>query len=188
MKENFYIFLDIDGVLWDWKYRISAIKEGKASKSGIISSFNPESIDALNNLIALLDQNFSPELVISSTWRENMFATKKALYKNGLEFNKPINCTPRHLNPFFRGKEILEYLNSVGHTENYVVIDDGSFDFSNTLNKNNIIKTNIANGSLTNSHIKKYISSHPEITEEKETTTEISCDFLPQSEESSEKI
>jgi len=172
MKDKYYIFLDIDGVLWDWKYRIAAIKDGKIPKGGLISSFNPDSIDALNNLIALLDKNFDPELVISSTWRENMFNAKKVLFMNGLNFDKPINSTPRHLNPLFRGKEILEYLESVGKTENYVVLDDGTFDFASTLKKENIIKTNIANGSLNNGHIMEYVSRHTEILEKKETISE----------------
>lgn len=187
MKDKYYIFLDIDGVLWDFQYRVSAIKEGIIPKREILSSFNPKSIDALNNLIALTDKNFEPELVISSSWRENMFETKKILFENGLEYNKPINSTPWNLNPLFRGKEILEYLDYVGRTDNYVVIDDFSFDFSSTLIKENIIKTNIANGSLNNEHIKIFITHHPELLEEKGTANLAHCDFLNNFEENPPK-
>lgn len=36
MKEYFYIFLDIDGVLWDWPQRIDDIKNGKVKKMNLL--------------------------------------------------------------------------------------------------------------------------------------------------------
>ena len=80
--KNFYIFLDIDGVLNDIehikKVHMSGIKEN-ATKI-----FNPESVLALNNLINYLSQNFNVNLVISSTWRKNMESTLHYLNKNNI--------------------------------------------------------------------------------------------------------
>ena len=54
-KENFYIFLDIDGVLWDWNWRKNEFKNGN-SKQMLANKFNPESIAAINFLREIRDK------------------------------------------------------------------------------------------------------------------------------------
>ena len=79
-RENFYLFLDVDGVLWDWKWRIEMIKEGKIKKGGLITNFNPKSVHALNTLIEYLNENYNCKIVISSTWRFRKNMTKSIFF------------------------------------------------------------------------------------------------------------
>ena len=81
--ENFYIFLDIDGVLYDWVFVKQQIAMKKQKKGGIIKTFNPESISALNMLIFELEKKYNVNLVISSTWRHDLGYAINVLYANG---------------------------------------------------------------------------------------------------------
>lgn len=145
-KENFYIFLDIDGVLWDWNWRKNEFKNGN-SKQMLANKFNPESIAAINFLIENLSKNYNCLLVISSTWRYNMEQTKNALIENGLKYDNKIYSTPILPNPYNRSEEILQFLNNK-ETENLLIIDDENFDFFDNFPSENIIKTNITNHSI----------------------------------------
>ena len=49
--KNFYIFLDIDGVMYDWDYIIAEIDAGRMKKGEFIRKFKPESVESLNLLI-----------------------------------------------------------------------------------------------------------------------------------------
>ena len=144
MKEKFYIFLDIDGVLYDWEFLL----RNSHKKGGIIKNFNPESINALNKLISEVSMRFVPELVVISTWRHDMDNTIKTLLDNGVIIdNISIGKTPIFSNPHNRSLEILKYVNNnLGN--NYVIIDDENFDYAEHFSKSNIIKTNMFNDSL----------------------------------------
>ena len=50
-ENSIVIFLDIDGVLWDWAFVKEQIACGKQKMGGSIKNFNPQSICALNYLI-----------------------------------------------------------------------------------------------------------------------------------------
>ena len=50
MRENFYIFLDIDGVMYDWDY----MKKNNIHNFGVVNTFSPESVEALNYLMEKL--------------------------------------------------------------------------------------------------------------------------------------
>ena len=79
--KNYYIFLDIDGVLWDWEY-IKYITINQTKHHKIIQDFNPKSINTLNHLInTMRKQKYNVTLVISSTWRNNMHFTIKNYMK-----------------------------------------------------------------------------------------------------------
>lgn len=165
MKDNFYIFLDIDGVLWDWKFLLDKIK----AKETLLTDFKfkPESVDALNYLIYCIDDKYDAKLVISSTWRADMFLTKSALYKNGLIYNKEMESTPvLPLSiPKKRGSEIRRFLEQKNEMENYVVIDNNEFDFAKTLNMDKFIKTNGKYESLTYDLVDKFLEKNTDIIE-----------------------
>lgn len=147
MKEKFYIFLDIDGVLWDWNYRMREINKKEKKHSKIISNFNPESVNALNYLISKINKNYDCYIVISSTWRSNMPFTENMLKSSGLKYDKPFLSTPISNEPIKRGeKEIFPMTKKLNG--NYLIIDDEYFDFEKIFPKEKIIKTNIQFGSL----------------------------------------
>ena len=155
--KNFYIFLDIDGVLYDWDFIIKQTDAKKIKRGGLIETFKPESIEALNYLIEQLGKRYNVQLVISSTWRLDLQYCEKVLKENGLRFDKAIERTPIY-EPKLRGNQILDYLVD---KENYkfVIIDDEMFNFKEFFTKDKIIKTEMLNGALSIKHIKKFLNN-----------------------------
>ncbi len=147
-REKFYIFLDIDGVLWDWSWRLNATREGKIFNRLQIEQFNPESVKALNFLTYSLEKKYDCSLVISSSWRINMEKTIKILRKNNINYNGKILATPISKDPRNRGDEIYNIIKK-DKVKNFVIIDDESFNFNKYFEQKNIIKTNLTSGSLT---------------------------------------
>ena len=155
--KNYYIFLDIDGVLWDWKYIKSFIKKG-GKVNGVVDVFNPESINALNYLIKYQQShNKDVTLVISSTWRRNMPIVIEKLKHYGLDMTKVhIEKIPQNYGDEFRGKLIKNYLQEKNDYD-FVIIDDEMFDYRKENLLSHLIKTNIANGCLNKQCIDKYL-------------------------------
>ena len=155
--ENFYIFLDIDGVLYDWNYLIS----NNIKNPGIIKTFNPESIKALNYLIEKLSLNYNVALVISSTWRRDMGETVRTLIKNGLKTNlRKIFNTPITYHPNCRGLEILQFLENKKDNKNFVIIDDELFDFLKHFPMQKIIKTDMFKESLNINMVERFLNDN----------------------------
>ena len=145
MKPKFYIFLDIDGVMYDW----NVIKSNNISFSGVIDKFSEQSVNALNYLTKQLTIDYIPVIVISSTWRHDMYRTIKTLKSNGVNLDlKNIRSTPITNTPDKRGEEILSFLSAVKDKQNFVIIDDEMFDYEKHFTKDKIIKTNINNDCL----------------------------------------
>lgn len=162
MKKKFYIFLDIDGVLWDKKFVESKkINFNQIKKIG----FDKNSIVALNSLLSFLKDNFEPIIVISSSWRiidSNFDLCKKLLEQGGLEYFGEIQKTPLG---FARGGEISKFLKRNKEKENYVIIDDSIediIDFGH-LDSKKIIKTDLENGDLNANHIQSFLERFDEI-------------------------
>ncbi len=155
--ERFYIFLDIDGVLYDMPFLINSVKQGQIS--GLHKKFKPESMQALNTLIKVLNQCYNVELVISSTWRANLEKTIKTLYENGLEYASQIQRTELKLNPFNRGIEIKNYLKDKPNNNNFVILDDEWFDFKKHFDIKNIIKTSMWKGSLSCMQVNNFLKN-----------------------------
>lgn len=161
MKEKFYIFLDIDGVLWDWKYIKSLTCKGERKQGGQIKEFNPESIKALNFLLDELNKKFDCKLVVSSTWRSDMARTIEQLYKCGLKYDGKIYATPNCGKPHQRAKEIKIFLSLQNASDDKILIlDDEDFDFGQYFFANKIIKTNIENNSLNMKMVKKWLDEN----------------------------
>lgn len=130
------IFLDIDGVLNTESYR----------ESPKVNYFEEPISEVHMHLLEYLVKLTGAKIVLSSTWREYWDCGEiqsdpfgdyinKLFGKYGLEiFDK----TPEFRN---RDDEITEWLkNHQGYIENYVVIDDFDFDWSED-NRKHLVKT-----------------------------------------------
>ena len=157
-KTNFYIFLDIDGVMYDWDYYIQEVKEKRLKKKDLFSHFKPESIYALNLLISELSKKNNVQLVISSTWRSVMSKAVSTLKNNGLIYDKPIERTTLKGLPFYRGRQILDYLYDKTNYD-FVIIDDEMFDFKEHFKPQNIIKTEMFHSALSVKMVKEFLSA-----------------------------
>ena len=156
--KSFYIFLDIDGVLYDWDFIINEVESGRMQRGCFIKTFKPESMYALNYLIQELSKNFDVKLVISSTWRCNLPFTIDTLKNNGLVYNKTIEATPIS-DPAKRGEQIITYLNNKKNYD-FVIIDDEYFDFKKHFDSNKIIKTEMFHSALTISQVKTFLTKY----------------------------
>lgn len=157
--QNYYIFLDIDGVLYDWQY----LRTQPKTNGGIISKFNPQSVNALNYLIDNLSREFNVTIVVTSTWRHNMQNTINALKNNGVNISKiKVEKINSNLPESNRGALILDYLKLKQFT-NFVIIDDEYFDYAKCNLLSHLIKTNIQNKSLNVNLIKKHLNNSANI-------------------------
>ena len=157
MRKTFYVFLDIDGVLWDWQFVRQQVELGNMKRGGLIDSFNPQSIRAVDNLLYGLEKQYNVKLVLSSTWRYEMHTAVRTLKRNGLEHFARIDATPIPRTPEHRGQEILQYLENKPEPYDFVVIDDEMYDFKNCFDLSHLIKTNIYNGSLSQSQVDEFL-------------------------------
>lgn len=110
-KQNPVLFLDIDGVL-----NIEAgdtptyMTTGRHMELHLIDIFN-----------MFLDE-YPIDIVISSSWRDDMEDLQRQLKKNGFRhWGRVIGATSYNFDT--RGKVILEYLRK-NNIENYIVLDD----------------------------------------------------------------
>lgn len=171
-RKNFYIFLDIDGVLWDWDWRLEQIKQGNIKKSISISNFNQESIKALNLLISNISKRHNCVLVISSTWRTFMDWTKQVLIKNGVLLPQTIDRTELPISTN-RGVEIANYLHNKKGNKNFVILDDESKNIRKIFPENKIIKTNIKNKSLEIAQVENWLKNNFEFANEQEPELDV---------------
>lgn len=161
MISRFFLFLDIDGVLYDMDYVIKEQQSGRRKKGGIINYFKPESIEALNKLTENLSKKYDFTLVISSTWRIFFQKAIKTLTDNGVVITYNIDRTPISITPMARGKEILAYLKKVNfrqECDKFLIIDDEMFDYKKYFSSKKIIKTDIKNNALSWNAVENYLS------------------------------
>lgn len=161
-KSNFYLFLDIDGVMFDWDYIISEINTGRLKNGQSIKSFKPESVEALNYLITKISKNYNFKIVISSTWRYDMEKTRNVFKKYNIPYDN-LDKTPHFPDPHERGKEILQYLDEHNFEKNqddYVIIDDETFDYEKYFPPKKFIKTEIFHNSLSIDKVKKFLKEN----------------------------
>lgn len=130
-------FLDMDGV-----FNICAGPKPTFWVTGL--HFEKHLVERLN---IFLDTIKNPEfqIVISSTWRDDMEDLQKQLEKVGFRhWNKVIGKTSYNfeMKPNNRGLQILEYIND-NNIEKYIIIDDYIDNITNAveLDKDRIIET-----------------------------------------------
>lgn len=145
-KEKFYVFLDFDGVLYDLEYLIM----NKIKKNEKLIRFAPDSIGALNTLFDQLSTKYDPQLVISSFWRCKFPMAVNVLKNQGFNIvGVPISKTDISTAPHKRGLEIKGFLDKHDKSENFLIIDDGKFDYAEHFPPEKVIKTSILNDRLT---------------------------------------
>jgi len=154
--KNFYVFLDIDGVMYDWDYIISETNAGRMKRGEFLRKFKPESVEALNLLIKGLEKHYNVSLVITSTWRSNLPFTVKTLKENGLVYDKEISRTPIY-DPAKRGEQINDYL-SDKRDYNFVIIDDEMFEFEKFFSKDKIIKCEMFHSALSVPMVQEFLN------------------------------
>lgn len=167
MREKFYVFLDIDGTLWDMK--------DLHKRKKFVVKLNPKSIQAVYALMDSLEQKYDAELVITSRRRSNWRACLHFLYQEGFDIFK-YTLHKTHLINWKkpRGVKIAEYMynDRIGNfgdkqklfprlfekhmakkenkkmKDNFVVIDDDMSPLKDYVLPENIIRTNGHNRSL----------------------------------------
>lgn len=158
MREKFYIFLDIDGVFWDYKWLKEEINAGRIQKGGVIRYFNPKSVEAFNYLLEKLSINFDIEIVITSTYRSDMQQLMEMFLWYKLNLKHVSNIIPLKNLSMRRDAEILAFIKE-NRVNNYLIIDDDDNNSANLFKKENIIKTNIYNCSLSLKLVKNALKS-----------------------------
>ena len=157
--KNFYIFLDIDGVLTDNEFVKQNFLKGIKPTT---KHFKPESVSALNYLFEYLSKDYNVNLVISSVWRSYMDETLYYFKKNKIDLSKVKSIDKTDY--FYdegrkndRCQEIKNYLKKHKEKQNYLVIDDEAnyFDFP----KDKKIVTNIYNNALNFDMVAKWKKS-----------------------------
>lgn len=161
MRKNFYVFLDIDGVLWDWPFIKEEVAKGNLEKGCLekqdgIFAFKPESVSALKTLLEILMETYDVNLVISSSWRSDMAQTINTLIKYDLFNVKKIEAT-RLTTHRIRGLEIKEYLKDKPDNDNYCIIDDEISDIISFVKKDSVIKTSLFDGALNIDQVKVHL-------------------------------
>ena len=154
--QNFYIFLDYDGVMWGldllkkegFKSLINSLIKYKASKNCVL---------ALNCLIENLKKDYNPIIVISSERRRSFEKIRKSLMENGL-VNCEFDATPI-VRFKSRGNLVKQYLQALNENENFLIIDDIVSSFK-SFSKDKIIKTSLLKGGLTRNLVDKYLNTN----------------------------
>lgn len=175
-KLNYYVFLDIDGTLWDAEYAFRV--HGFAFNTHPTPRLKPESVNALNLLLRSLEASFDTKLIITSKRRHNLNKCVDYLKDNGLDYNKPIFCTDNSTDA--RGKKILDFMKengsvpcelppnanlwtrlqyafSIHGNPNYVVLEDEKNLVRNQIPRNRIIYTDHNKQSLTVKQVEQYL-------------------------------
>ena len=177
MREQYFVFLDIDGTLIDFKY--GQYIRGPFFDFGQNTILNPESIEALNLLLESLEQKYDTRLIITSGRRKNLVPCVKNLYENGLKYEKPITCTP--LTPERRGQKIIDCMMTSSLTrhpklqkvvdfilrryadngyKNYVVLENDASKIRYEIPPARRIMTNAKNKALKPEQVIKYLKSN----------------------------
>ena len=174
-KSDYFVFLDIDGTLWDWEYRLK--HKGKLLR--------PESMNALNYLLDKLSESYNVKIVMTSKRRQYFKETCKLLYDSGLD-SKYNNIDRTPWEEGARGKKILEYMKNQGCKfpqqnnkvvmkmlkmlrkkifSNYVVLDDDIDKITEYIPRQRIISPNMDYNSLDLKMVKEYLSKELENNE-----------------------
>lgn len=128
---DYYIFLDVDGVLNDEVY----IEECYEKNGGYPMSmnhvpFDPKALTNLMNLVKEIRLYGEPHIILSSTWRlheVDMEIVNARIAEYGLRLE---GKTPYiHSN---RGEEIQDFLSGLSVNDyRFVILDDDKFDIEN---------------------------------------------------------
>lgn len=178
MREKFYVFLDIDGTLWDMK--------DLHKRNKVVVELNPESIQAVYALVDSLEQKYDAELVITSRRRTDWCECLRFLQQEGFDIFK-YDLHRTHLINWKkpRGVKIAEYMynDRIGNSgyepklfsrlfekhmakkenqkmkNNFVVIDDDMAPLKDYILPENIIQTSREKRSLDMEMVEEFLRS-----------------------------
>ena len=177
MREQYFVFLDIDGTLVDLRY--GQYRRGPFFSFGENSVLNPESIEAVNLLLESLEQKYDTRVVLTSGRRKDLASCVEHLYENGLKYDRAISCTP--LTEGRRGQKIVDYMMTsslprypklqkvvdyilrryADHGyKNYVVIENDTSKIRFEIPPERRIKTNAKKRALQPEQIIKYLKAN----------------------------
>lgn len=176
-KEPYYVFLDIDGTLWDAKFNYP--RYGFQMNYVAEPVLKPESIEAVNLLLRSLEQDFDTRLIITSHRRENLSKCVSYLMDNGLEYHKSIYAT-KYPSVINRGNGIVDFMEERGEKplkyrtitnafaklvynvfgedfERYVVLEDVKSKIKDAIPPARRIMANHDKRSISISQVEKYL-------------------------------
>lgn len=147
--ENFYIFLDVDGVL-------------NSDPFGFFEKIEKQNVKVLDNLLLQLKKrNFNPIIIISSNWRlyaKKYEKLKSTLAEMGLTYKNQYIKLDSGLNSV-RGLQIIGFLNTYNIGSNFVIIDDNLDEIARFFPKKQILQTTSSKG-LTQKNVDDYLYNH----------------------------
>jgi len=166
-NQNYYVFLDIDGTLWDYDHKLK-------NNTGLLK---PESMTALNFLLNKLQEKYAVKIVMTSRKRQHFEKACKLLYDSGLDtqFND-IDKTPWEEGD--RAGKILSYMYNQGIKvvynksklemklakllkkdifDKYVVLDDEIRKDNKFIPEDKLITPNLYTGSLNKYHVLRFL-------------------------------
>jgi HAD domain in Swiss Army Knife RNA repair proteins len=148
LKESIHnkkiLFLDIDGVLnSEAYYKSSSHKENYSSR------FDPQSVEFIKKLV----EEFSLQIVISSTWRYGAVDRLMHELKNSelIKYLYHEWFTPV-IHPAHRGREIKLWLDLHPEVTDYIIIDDDENILEEQMNR--FVKTGLHEG-MTEEHFNR---------------------------------
>jgi len=138
------IFLDIDGVLNSEAYFIA-----RGKNFSLLPKFSydldPIAVERLNKIM----DSTNAEIVLSSTWRLSpLQQVVDALKYKGFKHDIKFTTTRQHMD---RGLQILKFVEE-NDLQQYVVIDDDSYDIEVYIDKDKFVHTRWKTG-LLDSHV-----------------------------------
>ena len=152
MKDYFFVFLDIDGVLTD-------IDCGIHPRTGL-REFKPESVEVLNYLIKKLEEQYIVRVVITSSLIAEMGKLMRMFRIYNVECDHRIWGVP---DGETRGEQIKKFLRPEPKETGYVIIDDDYHDFLGKFDAKRLIKTSRYEGGLSMQLVEDFLASLPKI-------------------------
>lgn len=125
-KPEFYLFLDIDGVLWDIKSKpanltlIAGILYNHHLHKHILKE---DSVRAYNRLINTLEKDHHTNLIITSSWRMTRYQLIYLFHFEGLQLPDTIYVAKQKF-PLDRVSVVRGYLDRLVKDSPYLIIDD----------------------------------------------------------------
>lgn len=154
--KNFYIFLDIDGVLNNRKW-IKKCVDCDLENQGYSRFLDPSCIKALNTLTYTLENHFNVIIVLSSLWKlDGVDTVENFLKSHNLKINNTMMQTPNKPN-HNRINEIMSFMahNPIG--TNFLVIDDQNLS-EHLPDSKFILTTGYSNQGLTIEQVENWLN------------------------------
>jgi len=151
MKENFYVFIDIYGTMWDIE---SALNSFILDSYSYFRQPSMKSIDALNFLIEELEKEYNVKLIITSTLKKFSTNYYKIMKEFGLKYSGEIEITSVDMP---KAEAIADYIKDKENFNNVVILEDLPRQILKYFKKESIIKTQIINGGLDKEKVENFL-------------------------------